>query len=80
MKIAFEIQQLDTRMGSLLSAFEGSKCEGIVTTFTLLGESKDPDAWLSPERKEAFEKKLNESELSKEGLVFKLLSVHKFFD
>lgn len=79
MKIEFEIEQLDTRMGELISAFEGSECEGTVTRFTLSGESQEPDAWLSEERKKAFEEKLNESALGKDGLKFKLLSVRKIF-
>ena len=79
MKLEFEIQQLDTRMGALISAFEGSECEGIVTTFTMSGESEDPDSWLTEERKKAFEEKLNASELSKDGLKFKLLSVRKIY-
>ena len=58
MKIEFEIEQLDTQMGDLISAFEQSDCKGLVSRFTLQGESQEPDDWLSEERKKAFEKKL----------------------
>lgn len=75
-KIEIEVKKTDKTIAGLVNAMGDDGFIGVVTTEIISGLSEKPDEWLTQERKDAFEKKLNEQD---ENYSYEVVGVKKVF-